>query len=66
MSPVLVSFLKKGAYAVIANLIAALTLGLASHSFVGSGIELSIYAAVVSVLTGAVAALKRFAERFLA
>jgi hypothetical protein len=61
----LLSFLKKTAYAVIGNVVAALMLGLSGHLPTGSPLELQIYGALAAVLTGAIAALKRWADQNL-
>lgn len=66
MNTVLVSFLKKTAYAVIANLVAMAAFGLSGFSASGDPLVLQVYAAVAALLTGAVAAVKRWADTNLA
>ncbi len=66
MLPMLVSFLKKTAYAVLGNVLAMIMFVIAGHSPMGSELELQIYAGIAALLTGAVAAIKRWMDLHLA
>jgi hypothetical protein len=65
MNAVVLSFLKKTAYAVIGNALAVLALGLSGHAPSGSPLELQLYGAYAAALTGLVAAIKRWSEQKL-
>jgi len=63
MGAVIVSFLKKGLYALVANVVALLMFALAGYQPGGDSFNLQVYALVVTLLTGLVAALKRLMDK---
>jgi hypothetical protein len=66
MIEILVSFLKKTAYAVIGGVLAMVSFAIAGYVPTGSMLELQLFAGLMALLTGAVAAAKRWVERHLA
>lgn len=63
---IIVSFLKKSAYAAIGSLLAALSLGIAQYQPTGTAFDLEIYGALAAGFTGLVAAIKRWIDVNLA
>jgi len=59
---VIVAFLKKAAYTAIGGLLAMVTLGMANYVPAGTPLDLQIFTALTAVLTGLVAAVKRWME----
>ena len=66
MEKILMAFLKKTAYAVLGGLLAMLSFGIAGYVPTGSLVELQLFAGLMALLTGAVAAAKRWVEQHLA
>lgn len=62
MNPILISFLKKTAYVVVAGILGGIAAGLAGVNPAGTPLENQLLVGVLAVLTGLVAAAKRWVD----